>query len=209
MNAARTLDPLPPEPQALPQEFADAHASTGILGFWLFLASDVVLFSCLFAVYAVYHTRVASGPAAGQLFHYGPALLETVILLTSSFSCGLAIYAMRRGSRAGVLWWISTTALLGAAFITLELREFAADLAMGASWHRSAFLSGFFMLVATHGAHVSFGILWAVVLLLQVFRRGLTAATRRKLYTFSLYWHFLDTIWVFIFTVVYLMGKVG
>lgn len=193
----------------LPLEFADPNGSLGILGFWFFLGSDVVLFSCLFAVYAVYRTRAAGGPTPADILHYGPALAETVILLTSSFCCGLALHALRIGHRRAVNAWLAATASLGVAFVGLELHEFAGDMLRGASWQHSAFLSAFFTLVGTHGAHVSFGILWAITILIQLARRGPTARNARLLYTFSLYWHFLDIIWVFIFTVVYLMSRVS
>lgn len=192
----------------LPLEFQESHETLSILGFWLFLASDVVLFSCLFAVYAVYQGRVAAGPTPLQVFHLGPVLVETVLLLTSSFTCGLGIFMMRRGRTRQLIFWLAVTLLLGMFFVGFEIHEFAADVAAFGSWHQSAFLSAFFTLVGTHGGHVSFGILWAGGLIVQLLRYGLTPTTARKVYTFSLYWHFLDIIWVFIFTVVYLSGKI-
>ena len=193
---------------ALPPEFADVGGSLGIFGFWIFLGSDIVLFSCLFTAYAVYRAHVAGGPDPRTLFHYGPAFLETVILLTSSFCCGLAVHAMRHGRRAALMAWLALTLALGLSFVLFELREFVADAAIGASWRRSAFLSAFFTLVGTHGAHVSFGILWGLAILVQLARQGLGPNSAARMYTFSLYWHFLDIIWVFIFTVVYLMRVV-
>lgn len=195
--------------QRLPLEFSNNHESLRILGFWFFLASDVVLFSCLFGVYMVYRTHTAGGPTPFQLFHYGPVIAETLLLLTSSFTMGLAIYQMRRGSQKGLMAWMAVTILLGIGFVSFEIREFAADIAAHATWHHSAFLSAFFTLVGTHGGHVSFGILWAIMLLIQLGIHGLTPVTTRKVYTFSLYWHFLDIVWVFIFTAVYLTGKIG
>lgn len=189
-----------------PLEFSDRHESLKILGFWFFLASDLVLFACLFAVYAVYQGRVAGGPTPAQLFRFPPVLVETLLLLTSSFTCGLATYSMRKNHRKGVVVSLLVTVALGVGFVGLEIAEFLSDALRGATWHHSAFLSAFFALVGTHGGHVSFGIIWAVVLVIQVMTRGLTSLTTRRLYTFSLYWHFLDIVWVFIFTSVYLSG---
>ncbi|PSR36078.1 MAG: cytochrome o ubiquinol oxidase subunit III, partial [Sulfobacillus thermosulfidooxidans] len=202
---------LPVEPNAtqtkLPLEFTDNHESLKILGFWSFLATDLLLFASLFAVYAVYQSRIGmAGPSPDQLFKLGPAVVETLLLLTSSFTCGLAVYEMRHGHKTGTIAWLIVTILLGIGFVTTEIREFVSYIALGDSWHHSAFLSAFFTLVGTHGAHVSFGILWAITLIIQLAGRGLTTITTRKMYMFALYWHFLDIIWVFIFTVVYLSG---
>jgi cytochrome aa3-600 menaquinol oxidase subunit 3 len=194
---------------AMPAEFADEEQSLKIAGFWMLLVTDILIFASLFASYAVYRPMVAAGPTAGQILGLGPALAETVLLLSSSFTVGIAVWLMRRGQRGEMMAWLGLTLILGAAFVGLELHEFAADVAQGASWRTSAFLSSFFLLVSTHGAHVTFGILWALALLAQVARRGLTAVTARKIYTFSLYWHFLDIIWVFIYTVVYLGAKIA
>jgi len=193
----------------LPIEFADEEQSVHITGFWLFLVSDLLIFASLFAVYAVYRPMVAGGPSPAQLFHLGPALLETMLLLTSSFTVGLAIWAMRRGHIRAMALLLGLTMLLGAGFVGAELHEFIGDVAIGASWRTSSFLSAFFLLVSIHGVHVTFGILWALALLLQVWRRGLNAVTARKIYTFSLYWHFLDIVWVFILSLVYLGGRIG
>lgn len=205
MSAVRKLD----IPETLPPEFADETESIHITGFWLFLVTDLLIFASLFASYAVYQPMVAQGPSASQLFHLTPAIAETFMLLTSSFTVGIAVWAMRRGKVDLLRMWLVFTVLLGMAFVGIELNEFIRDVQMGAGWQTSAFLSAFFLLVSTHGAHVSFGILWAMALLIQLGRYGITAVTARKVYTFSLYWHFLDVIWVFIFTFVYLGGKIG
>jgi cytochrome aa3-600 menaquinol oxidase subunit 3 len=202
------LSTRPEIDEELPLEFAEEEQSLKITGFWLFLVTDVLIFASLFSSYAVYQPMVAQGPTAFQLFHLGPVILETLILLTSSFTVGIAVWAMRRQRLAMLKAWLIFTLILGAAFVGIELHEFIGDVAMGASWRTSAFLSSFFLLVSTHGAHVTFGIIWALSLLVQLARRGLTAVTARKIYTFSLYWHFLDIIWVFIFTFVYLGGKI-
>jgi cytochrome aa3-600 menaquinol oxidase subunit 3 len=200
----------PEEPvESLPVEFADEEQSLHITGFWFFLVTDVLVFASLFASYAVYQPMVANGPSAGQLFHLAPAVLETLVLLTSSFTVGIAVWSMRRQQTLWLRVWLLLTILLGATFVSVELHEFIADVAQGAGWQTSAFLSAFFLLVSTHGAHVTFGILWALSLLAQLAKNGLTAVTARKIYTFSLYWHFLDVVWVFIFTFVYLNGKIG
>ena len=195
-------------PGERPLEFRDRRDNLAILGFWFFLGSDVVLFACLFAVYAVFQGRVAAGPTLRQLVSLGPVLVETLALLSSSFTCGLAIAAMRRGRTGQLASWLLVTMLLGAGFVGMEIHEFATDVQLFGTWHQSGFLSAFFTLVGTHGGHVSFGVLWAAALLVLLWRRGLTPRVARRLYTFSLYWHFLDIVWVFIFTVVYLAGKI-
>lgn len=194
--------------QHLPLEFADEKESIKITGFWMFLVTDVLIFGSLFSSYAVYRTSVAQGPSPYQLFSFGPVILETVLLLTSSFTIGLAIYSMRRQNKQATIAWLIVTLLLGAGFVTSEIHDFVGYVAAGATWHQSAFLSAFFILVGTHGAHVTFGILWATTLLIQLIRKGFTSVTTRKLFTFSLYWHFLDIVWIFIFTFVYLNGKI-
>ncbi len=191
----------------IPLEFANEEESLKITGFWMFLMTDMIIFASLFAVFAVYRSRVAAGPTPDQLFHLGPVILETLLLLTSSFTIGMAVYYMRKDNLAAVYGWFIATIVLGAGFVITEVHDFVTYVHLGATWHVSGFLSGFFVLVGTHGSHVTFGIMWALTLLFQLRRRGLTDITRRKLFTFSLYWHFLDIVWVFIFTFVYLYGK--
>lgn len=190
----------------LPPEFHDNMESIRILGFWIFLTTDLVLFGSLFAVYVVFRSRVALGPTPHQLFTMGPVLTETLILLTSSFTCSLSLYSARVNRVKGAILWLVVTLALGMSFVFLEIREFASDVLSGHTWHQSAFLSGFFTLVGTHGSHVSVGIGWAIMLSIQLGMKGLTLTTRRKLYAFALYWHFLDIVWIFLFTVVYLSG---
>lgn len=194
--------------QHLPVEFADEKESIKITGFWMFLVTDILIFGSLFSNYAVMRNATAMGPTAGQLFQMGPVMLETLLLLTSSFTIGLGIYAMRKGRTRAVIWWTLLTILLGAGFVFTEIHDFISFAAVGATWHTSAFLSAFDILVGTHGAHVTFGIFWAITLLFQLKKRGITAQTARKIYTFSLYWHFLDIVWIFIYTFVYLNGKI-
>ncbi|WP_026973662.1 cytochrome (ubi)quinol oxidase subunit III [Alicyclobacillus contaminans] len=180
--------------------------SVNILGFWLFLATDLMVFATLFATYLILKTHTDGGPTAAGIFDIPGYVAETFILLTSSFTCGLATYSMRKNAKAAALTWLAITMALGLAFVGLEASEFAKDVADGATMQRSAFLSAFYTLVGTHGAHVSLGILWMASLFFQIARRGFDAVRARKLFVVGLYWHFLDIVWVFIFTVVYTMG---
>ncbi len=190
----------------LPPEFQDNMESIRIMGFWIFLTTDLVLFGSLFAVYVVFRSLVGLGPTPHQLFVIGPVLTETLILLTSSFTCSLSLYSARINRVPGAIAWLIVTLGLGMSFVLLEIHEFASDVLNGHTWHQSAFLSAFFTLVGTHGGHVSVGVGWAIMLAIQIGLKGLTLTTRRKLYAFALYWHFLDIVWIFIFTVVYLSG---
>jgi cytochrome o ubiquinol oxidase subunit 3 len=168
--------------------------------------TDFVLFASLFAVYAVLRGGTFGGPSSAQLFNAPFALAETLILLTSSFSCGLAFLAARAEQARLTLIGLGTTFLLGAAFLTLELSEFARLIASGNGPARSGFLSSYFTLVGTHGLHVFIGLVWVIILAVYIRKRGLTRGNLRKIALFSLFWHFLDLIWIFIFTIVYLMG---
>lgn len=179
-----------------------------LFGFWMYLMTDCILFGTLFATYAVLHNSTFGGPSASQLFSLPFALSETLILLTSSFTCGLALLAAHRRDTAKVLIGFGITFVLGVAFLTLELTEFTHLVRDGNSWQRSAFLSAFFTLVGTHGLHITTGLLWIAVMVAQVSFRGITLATLRRLSCLSMFWHFLDVVWIFIFTVVYLMAEV-
>jgi cytochrome o ubiquinol oxidase subunit 3 len=170
--------------------------------------TDFVLFASLFATYAVLHAGTFGGPGSKQLFDAPFALLETLILLASSFSCGLALLAARSGSKKGAIASLAATLLLGSSFVALELSEFAKFIGMGAVPSKSAFLSSYFTLVGTHGLHVVVGLLWLLSLIVAIASRGFTRSNLRKLALFSLFWHFLDIIWIFIFTIVYLMGLI-
>lgn len=178
------------------------------LGLWVYLMTDVILFGCLFATYAVLYKNTYGGPSGAELFDLPFILVSTLLLLVSSYASGLAMIAMRRGSRAQTLGWLGFTAVLGLAFLVLEFTEFRHLVAGGNSWERSGFLTSFFALVGTHGLHIAFGLLWAGTLGWQIVRRGLTVGVKRRLSLFSMFWHFLDVIWIFIFTLVYLMGAV-
>jgi len=182
------------------------HESLKTFGFWLFLITDCILFGTLFATYVVLRNNTDGGPTAEELFSMPGIIAETFILLTSSFTSGIAVLEMNRGNKKGLIGWLGVTALLGAAFITLEVVEFVHLVGEGATISTSAFLSAFFTLVGTHGLHVSLGLVWMVGLMIQIGRRGITPVTTRKVNVISLYWHFLDVVWIFVFTVVYLMG---
>jgi cytochrome o ubiquinol oxidase subunit 3 len=175
-------------------------------GFWIFLLSDIVMFSALFAAYAVLMRGTAGGPDGAALFDEASAAIETACLLVSSYACGLMSLAVAARRRADVCLWAAVTFVLGACFLGLELREFASMIARGATPERSAFLSAFFTLVGCHGLHVAIGLIWLVVMMLQVAVRDLRASVERRLLCFALFWHALDIIWVWLFTVVYLMG---
>ena len=175
-------------------------------GFWIFLLSDIVMFSVLFAVFAVLRRATAGGPTGAELFNQVSVALETGCLLLSSYTCGLMSLAIN--SRRTVATYLAAlvTFALGVAFLGLEIREFAGMVARGATPERSAFLSAFFTLVGCHGLHVTIGLLWLVVMMAQVAVRGFRPIVQRRLLCFSLFWHTLDIIWVGIFTVVYLIG---
>jgi cytochrome o ubiquinol oxidase subunit 3 len=183
----------------------EATAKT-TFGFWVYLMTDCILFASLFATYAVLHGNTFGGPSGRELFNLPFVLTETLILLTSSFTAGLATLAMHRAKQTQVLVWLAITFLLGIAFLTMELTEFSQLVSEGNSWARSGFLSAFFTLVGTHGLHITTGLLWMGVMMVQVVRKGLTQPMVRRLTMLSLFWHFLDIIWIFIFTIVYLMG---
>ncbi len=181
-------------------------ASTIQLGFWIYLMSDCLLFSGLFATYALLNSHTAGGPAGSQLFDLPNVLIETMFLLFSSFTCGLATLAMNADRRNATVGWLAVTFLLGLGFISIEVREFAHLVAIGAGPDRSAFLSSFFTLVATHGLHVTCGLIFMAVMMVAVLKKGLTPTNRARLVNLSLFWHFLDIIWVGVFSLVYLFG---
>lgn len=179
-----------------------------MFGFWVYLMTDLLMFAVLFAVYSVLHSSTAGGPGARELFGLPLALQETLILLTSSFTCGIGMIAARRGQKPQTLIWFAITFALGLAFLTLELKEFAEFIHEGHTWRSSAFLSSFFTLVGTHGLHITSGLLWMVITMIFVVKRGLDHHLVRKLSLLSLFWHFLDIVWIFIFTIVYLRAFV-
>lgn len=175
-------------------------------GFWVYIMTDCVLFSVLFAVYAVLHNNTNGGPVAKEIFSLPYALTETIILLTSSFTSGLAMLAARRKLKQQVIVWLFITFALGIAFVSMELNEFHHLVTEGSSWRESGFLSSFFTLVSTHGLHITAGLIWMAVLVAHLVKRGFTSAVSRKIALFTMFWHFLDVVWIFIFSIVYLMG---
>lgn len=190
-----------------PDDFVEqARQGTTSLGFWIYLMTDCLLFGSLFATYAVLRSGTADGPSGSELFDMPFVLVETLILLTSSFICGLLILAARNNRPKLVIGGLVATGVLGLSFLALELYEFANLVHEGYSWQVSAFLSAFFTLVGTHGLHIAVGLIWLCVMIWQVYRIGLTRNVTRRLVLFSLFWHFLDVIWIFIFTFVYLLG---
>ncbi len=183
------------------------HAETTVFGFWVFLMSDAVLFALLFATYGVMRPGTAGGPGPADLFHLQSAFLETVVLLCSSFTFGMASLAIKYDARrAHLLVWLAITLVLGLTFLGLELHDFSGMLAEGASPQRSGYLSALYTLLSVHGLHVLIGSLWIVVMMVQIMVFGDIPAVRTRLLRLGLFWHFLDIVWVAIFTVVYLQG---
>jgi cytochrome o ubiquinol oxidase subunit III len=183
------------------------HPENGtLLGFWLYLMSDCLIFACLFATYAVLGRNYAGGPTGAGLFDLPLVALNTALLLLSSITYGFAMLEMQRKRLRSTLIWLAVTGVLGACFIGFELYEFAHLIHEGAGPQRSGFLTSFFALVGTHGLHVSFGIIWLVTLMFQLNRHGLTPENNRRLMCLSMFWHFLDVVWIGVFTFVYLMG---
>ena len=175
-------------------------------GFWLFVLSDMVLFSALFATYASLVSATDGGPTTNQLFDRNLVAIETIALLVSSFTCGLAMIAAKRRSMTWTQGWLVVTGLLGLVFLSIELYEFAHMIGEGAGPQRSAFLSSFFTLVGCHGAHVTAGLLWIGTMMAQIWAKGFQPHIMRRLLCLSVFWHALDIIWVAIFTIVYLIG---
>ncbi|MFK3777093.1 cytochrome o ubiquinol oxidase subunit III [Agrobacterium sp. NPDC089420] len=185
----------------------DHHPENGTsLGFWLYLMSDCLIFATLFATYAVVGRNYAAGPSGADLFDLKLVAINTAFLLFSSITYGFAMLEMEKQKVKATLVWLGVTGLFGLAFLAVELYEFHHLIAEGAGPQRSAFLSAFFALVGTHGLHVTFGVIWLVTLMFQVAKHGLIAANKRRLMCLSMFWHFLDVIWIGVFSFVYLMG---
>jgi len=206
-----TLDTVP---SAVPTELARGRGGGGpapkrvvvAYGFWIFLLSDFVLFSGLFAAYAVLSDQTAGGPTGAELFNLRNVFIETMCLLFSSYTCGLGALSAERRQVGRFLIFAALSFVLGAAFLVIESTEFAGMVGKGAGPSRSAFLSGFFTLVGTHGVHVTGGLLWLIYMVAQVVAKGLRPHVLRRLLCWSLFWHALDIVWVGVFTLVYLMG---
>ena len=184
-----------------------AHAGGGtLLGFWIYLMSDALIFATLFATFGDLSTSFAGGPQPRDLFDLRLVGFNTAVLLVSALTCGLAMIAMQQGRLGALRFWLLVTALLGMTFVGVELSEFAHMISEGATPQRSGYLSAFFTLVSTHGLHVTFGVIWIAVMLVQLGQRGLQADNRRRLLCLSMFWHFLDVVWIGVFTFVYLLG---
>ena len=184
------------------------HPQNGtLLGFWIYLLSDLMVFACLFATFGVLGRSFAAGPSGADLFDLKLIAVNTAVLLLSSITYGFAMIAMQNRRKGGVIGWLAVTGVLGLAFLGIEVYEFHHLIHLGAGPQRSAFLSSFFALVGTHGLHVLFGVIWLVTLCIQVRKHGLTRANTRRVACLSMFWHFLDVVWIGVFTFVYLMGS--
>jgi len=201
-----TAHKLDPDVFHLAEEPHHPEGSSTMLGFWMYLMSDCLIFAMLFATYGVLGTSYAGRPGPKELFELPLVALNTAMLLFSSITYGFAMLNMTEGKRGATQGWLAITALFGLAFLCIEMYEFTHLIHEGAGPQRSAFLSSFFVLVGTHGLHVTFGLIWLVVLMVQVQMKGLITANKRRLMCLSLFWHFLDLIWIGVFTFVYLMG---
>lgn len=191
---------------SLPLEYSTEENSLKVLGFWIFLGAEIMLFATLFASYFILENGTANGPTAGEIFGIAPVLIETFVLLTSSFTIGLAVHAMRIGNKKAMMAFFTVTLLLGLTFLGVEIYEFTHYVHEGAGIQTSAFTSILLTTLGTHGAHVTFGLFWGLMILLQIKKRGFTPETANKSFIFSLYWHFLDVVWIFIFSFIYLKG---
>lgn len=180
-----------------------------LLGFWLYLMSDCLIFAVLFATYGVLGRNYAAGPSPADLFDLNLVAINTAMLLLSSITFGFAMLQMQRAEKTATVFWMAITGIFGAIFLGIELYEFSHLIREGAGPGRSAFLSSFFTLVGTHGLHVTFGIIWLITLMVQVLRHGLIVENRRRLMCLSMFWHFLDVIWIGVFSFVYLVGVLG
>lgn len=189
-----------------PLEYRTEQGRINILGFWIFIGAEVMLFATLFASYFILVDRTGSGPTGADIFQITPVLIETFLLLTSSFMIGLGVHAMRIGNKKAMLSFFIITLMLGAAFLGVEIYEFYHYVHVGAGIQTSAFTSILLTTLGTHGLHVTFGLIWGMMIVIQIIKRGLNSETANKSFIFSLYWHFLDVVWIFIFSFVYLKG---
>ena len=190
----------------VPLEYSTEENNLKIFGFWVFLGAEIMLFGTLFASYFTLVDRTGSGPTGAEIFEITLVLIETFVLLTSSFTIGLAIHAMRLGSKKATISFMAITLALGAAFLVVEVYEFFHYAHIGAGITVSAFTSILLTTLGTHGAHVTVGFFWGLFLAIQIWKRGLNTVTANKTFIFSLYWHFLDVVWIFIFSFIYLKG---
>lgn len=178
-----------------------------VFGFWIYLMTDCILFASLFATFIVLRGNTFGGPSGSEIFSMPYVLVETLLLLISSFTCGLGLLAAHRKNKSHTLLWFGVTFLLGLAFLAMELNEFSNLVSDGHSWRTSAFLSSFFTLVGTHGLHISIGLGWMAFLMARIRKQGIDKINLKRLTLLSLFWHFLDIVWIFIFTIVFLVGE--
>lgn len=191
---------------SLPLEYSTEENNLKILGFWIFIGAEIMLFATLFTAYFTLENRIGNGPSGAEIFEITPVLIETILLLTSSFTIGLGIHAMRLNKKKATMGFFIITLILGAAFLGVEIYEFTHYVHVGAGLQTSAFTAALLTTLGTHGLHVTLGLFWGLFILIQIKKRGLTPETANKSFIFSLYWHFLDIIWIFIFSFVYLKG---
>ena len=191
---------------SLPLEYSTEENNLKILGFWIFIGAEIMLFATLFTAYFTLENRTGNGPTGAEIFEITPVLIETILLLTSSFTIGLAIHAMRLNKKKATMGFFIVTLILGLAFLGVEIYEFTHYVHVGAGLQVSAFTAALLTTLGTHGLHVTLGLFWGLFILLQIKKRGLTPETANKSFIFSLYWHFLDIIWIFIFSFIYLKG---
>ncbi|WP_338450739.1 cytochrome aa3 quinol oxidase subunit III [Niallia oryzisoli] len=191
---------------AQPLEYSTHQNDLNIFGFWVFLGAEIMLFATLFTSYFVYEGRTGAGPTGADIFEITPVLIETILLLTSSFVIGLGVHAMRLGNKKAMMAFFAITLALGLGFLGFEIFEFVHYVHVGAGIQISAFTAILLTTLGTHGLHVTFGLFWGTAILIQLKKRGLNAQTANKSFIFSLYWHFLDVVWIFIFSFIYLKG---
>ncbi|SDN33100.1 cytochrome aa3 quinol oxidase subunit 3 [Psychrobacillus sp. OK028] len=191
---------------SLPLEYSTEENNLKILGFWIFIGAEIMLFATLFTAYFTLVNRTGNGPTGAEIFEITPVLIETILLLTSSFTIGLGIHAMRLNKKKATMGFFIVTLILGLAFLGVEIYEFTHYVHVGAGLQVSAFTAALLTTLGTHGLHVTLGLFWGFFILLQIKKRGLTPETANKSFIFSLYWHFLDIIWIFIFSFIYLKG---
>ncbi len=185
----------------------ESQNSKTVFGFWIYIMTDCILFASLFATFIVLRNSTYGGPAGNEIFSMPYVLAETMILLVSSFTCGLGMLAAHNRDKAKTILWFGATFLLGAAFLAMELNEFSSLVSEGYSWRASAFLSAFFTLVGTHGLHILIGLTWIAFLIILILRKGLNKTNVKRLTLLGIFWHFLDIVWIFIFTIVFLAGE--
>jgi cytochrome aa3-600 menaquinol oxidase subunit III len=192
-----------------PLEYQSEIGRLNIFGFWIFLGAEMALFATIFATFFALESGTVGGPLTGEVFDLKNTIIMTLLLLFSSFTSGLSINELRRRNVKGMMVWLIITLLFGAGFLYMEIAEFLHLIHEGAAMGTNAYWSSFYLLTGTHGLHVSLGILWIILVMFQVKKQGLNPDTAKKLFVSSLYWHFLDFVWIFVFTSVYLLGMVG